>query len=197
METKLCKKCKIEKQISDFGKDRTRKDGYFPYCKECCNKDSKENYIKNKSEKIKYQKEYYQNHKKEKRQYDIEYREKNKKKRNLQESYNYANDNVYKLKKSIRGYLYKCLKGTKYTNKSKIYNILGCDYLTFINHMYNSFEKRYGYKYDSQIEINIDHIIPLDIAKNEEEIIKLNHYTNLQLLTKKDNLLKGRKIIGG
>jgi len=32
---KVCSKCKIEKEFSDFGKDKTRKDGYRYVCKEC------------------------------------------------------------------------------------------------------------------------------------------------------------------
>jgi len=32
---KLCIRCKIEKELSAFHKDRRRKDGYFPYCKKC------------------------------------------------------------------------------------------------------------------------------------------------------------------
>ena len=30
--------------------------------------------------------------------------------------------------------------------------------------------------------VDIDHIIPISTAKTEEEIIKLNHYSNLQPL---------------
>jgi len=47
------------------------------------------------------------------------------------------------------------------------------------NHgLYNG-ELNYGW--------DIDHIIPLATAKNEGELIKLNHYTNLQPLCSKIN----------
>jgi len=42
---------------------------------------------------------------------------------------------------------------------------------------------------------HIDHIIPLSSAKNEEDIIRLSHYTNLQPLWGKDNMKKGNKVI--
>jgi len=42
---------------------------------------------------------------------------------------------------------------------------------------------------------HIDHIIPLSSAKNEEELIKLCHYTNLQPLWSFDNLSKHNKIL--
>lgn len=37
---------------------------------------------------------------------------------------------------------------------------------------------------------HLDHKIPISSAKTEEEIIKLNHYTNFQLLKSDENLRK-------
>ena len=41
---------------------------------------------------------------------------------------------------------------------------------------------------------HIDHIIPLDIAKSEKELLPLLHYTNLQPLWVLDNIKKGNQI---
>ena len=41
----------------------------------------------------------------------------------------------------------------------------------------------------------IDHIIPLATATTKESVLILNHYTNLQPLWAKDNMIKSDKII--
>ncbi len=40
---------------------------------------------------------------------------------------------------------------------------------------------------------HLDHIVPVSVAKTEQEIIKLNHYTNFRPLWAKENLAKGKK----
>ena len=46
---------------------------------------------------------------------------------------------------------------------------------------YGIYNGEFNYGWD------LDHIIPISLAKSEEEIIKLNHYTNLQPLCSKTN----------
>jgi len=43
-------------------------------------------------------------------------------------------------------------------------------------------------------EWHLDHIYPVSLAKSEEEIIKLNHYTNFQPLWAKENIRKGNRL---
>jgi hypothetical protein len=37
-ETKICNRCKLEKPLSEFHKDKSKKDGYGTLCKDCKNK---------------------------------------------------------------------------------------------------------------------------------------------------------------
>lgn len=67
-------------------------------------------------------------------------------------------------------------------------------YEDFYQHLINTCRVNYG-NYDPSMSYHIDHIIPISCAKTEEDVIKLNHYSNLQPLTEEDNLKKGSKII--
>ena len=49
--------------------------------------------------------------------------------------------------------------------------------------------------WDNLGEWHLDHIYPVSLSKDEEELIKLNHYTNFQPLWAIDNMIKGNKII--
>jgi len=48
MELKVCSKCKEEKPLSEFNKNKTKKDGYQYYCKVCQGKSTKNHYQENK-----------------------------------------------------------------------------------------------------------------------------------------------------
>jgi len=44
---KICSKCKDEKEIDEFSKNKSRKDGHNNYCKECMRSHSKKYYSEN------------------------------------------------------------------------------------------------------------------------------------------------------
>lgn len=102
-------------------------------------------------------------------------------------------DKIYALKERARKTLVDSFLRRGYTKNSKSQEILGCDWNTFANHLFKTWEKRYGTVYAGE-DYHIDHIIPLSEAKTEDEVIKLCHYTNLQLLRPSDNLSKSNKI---
>jgi len=79
-----------------------------------------------------------------------------------------------------------------YTKRSKMQHIIGCEWQHLMDHIQSLFAC--GMNWDNRNMWHIDHIIPLSSAKSEEEIIRLNHFTNLQPLWASDNQKKGNKI---
>jgi len=94
-------------------------------------------------------------------------------------------DPIFRLRQSISSIIRKAFlrKGFGKTSKSK--QILGCSYEEFFSHIESQFQK--GMNWDNRHLWHIDHIIPISLAKTEEDVIKLNHYTNLRPLWIKEN----------
>ena len=83
------------------------------------------------------------------------------------------------------------IKNIKKSYKTE--DILGCSFDEFKLYLESKFEdwmtwdNRGLYNGELNYGWDIDHIIPLSTAKNEEDVIRLNHYTNLQPLCSKVN----------
>ncbi len=98
------------------------------------------------------------------------------------------NDSLYKLKEACRKTIYMSIKRNGYSKKTKTYEILGCSYEDFKTHIESKFESwmnwdNYGLcNNEFNYGWDIDHIIPCASAITEEELLKLNHYSNLQPL---------------
>lgn len=205
MESKICSKCKRELPYNMFCKCKTYKDGYDYWCKEC----KREQYVQNKEKRLKYQKDYYKNHpevnekfeKKHKERltkYRKDYFSKNKEKI-LSYNKNYVEnriktDDFFKFKQTVRSLIYQSFRRGKGIKKCPTREILGCEFEEFRTHLNNTFFDNYGYEYDGKEDVHIDHIIPLATAKTEEDVKRLCHYTNLQLLKASDNLKKSAKV---
>ena len=217
METKICKKCGLEKDICNFYNSKKTKDGKRNYCKKCELDDKKIWKEKNK-DKVKLQKQRYlkkypqknldrgkkyrENNKekvikrsdkwrKENSDYNSIYYQKNKDKINEYYSLKKKNDPIFKLKSHYRSKLNKILG----TNKSKTtFSIIGCTPHQLKEHIESKFKEGMSWENHGLFGWHIDHIIPLSSAKTEEELYKLCHYTNLQPLWSKDNLKKSNKL---
>jgi len=137
-------------------------------------------------------KKYRDTHKKELKEYNIRYREENRAKINKRRLDRLHNDPVFKLKEQTRNMLRCSFRTYNHRKTSHTKDIVGCDLDFLCSHLKQTWKDRYHTDWNGQ-SCHIDHIVPLSTAKTKEDIISLCHYTNLQLLTPKDNMLKSDK----
>ena len=102
-------------------------------------------------------------------------------------------DSVFKLKKQIRNEVRTSFKRRGYLKIGRTENITGLSSNDLYSYLQQTYKNRYGDFWDGKEEVHIDHIKPLATAHTIEQVIALNHYTNLQLLKARDNLEKGAK----
>lgn len=186
---KKCSKCKIIKSVKEFNVSSRNKTGYRCECRECqklCYK-LKSEYYKNKR-KDRYKK----NSDKELSRNKIYYK-KNKSSIINQKKEKIKNNVLLRLISNLRSRLYLISKSKKIHKDNQTIILLGTDLESFKLHIEKQFTG--GMSWDNYGQWHIDHIIPLSSAKNEDEVYKLCHYTNLQPLWATDNLKKGNKVL--
>lgn len=187
MLEKRCRECEIIKDIKEFSICRNCKDGYKNECKGCVSIYNKKYREENKNKINEREKEYYENNKKKINEKNKKYREENKdriKEYNREYRRNrISNDPLFRLRTRMRTLIWTSLKNGGYTKDSKTNDILGCSYEELLEHLNDN---KYGFIYGDD-NLDIDHIIPSSRATSKEELIELNHYSNLQLLPSEYN----------
>jgi hypothetical protein len=182
---KICKSCNIEKSSNDFRIHRNK-------CKKC---ENKELYESRKDVQSINNKEYLS-------KYRLENKDKINSKYRLYKKKRLKNDILFKCALRISGIINNSLRYTGISKKYKSREILGVSSEEFKTYLESKFEdwmnwENYG-KYNGELNYgwDIDHIIPISSAETEDDIYKLNHYTNLQPLCsytnryiKKNNLV--------
>ena len=222
METKICKVCNKEKDINEFRKYKVNKENktyYRSSCIICERKTRMESYYKNLEKNREYSRINHQKnkdkHKERISEYNKKYYKENKEKliekskeryrkdKKAKNTYNAKyiklkrkNDKIFLLKINIRRNIRDSFKRINKKKNKKTEEILGCSLENFIDYLIKTYEKNYNEKWSWEYikNVNIDHIIPLALAKTEEDVMKLCHYTNLQLLKTEDNKKKGAKL---
>lgn len=207
---KVCRKCNIERDISEFCKSKANSDGLQSYCKKCMRKIREKSYKANKEINSERAKEYYKNNKDKINLKQIEYRKnnydkisskkkewtkKNREKINQRQRFRQKHDYHYKIRKNLSSRLSEFVR-YKYRSESVKY-IVGCSISELKKHLENQFTKGMTWDNYSLKGWHIDHIKPcasFDLTDIEQQK-ECFHYTNLQPLWAKDNLIKSDKIL--
>lgn len=207
---KKCKKCGIEKELTEFYKEKTTRDGFQTSCKMCHAEKEKEYYKNNKEQIAKRKKEYYKrnkerllerqreynkNNEEQKKECDKKYYENNKEKiMEYKKGYQRKrcqNDPVFRM---IKNYRSRTSKAYSNETKSKsTMELLGCTGPELKEHLEKQFQP--GMTHENYGEWHIDHIRPcasFDLSDPKQEQACF-HYTNLQPLWAQHNLSKGAK----
>lgn len=142
----------------------------------------KEYYQKNKAKILKQSKQYFKDNQK------IKQDKNNKRYKERRQT-----DPVFRLATNLRRNIRAVFSKNCFSKNSKTQVILGCSFEEFKRYIESKFESwmnwdNYGlYNGEPNFGWDIDHIIPSSTAKTEEDVIKLNHFSNLQPLCSKLN----------
>lgn len=102
--------------------------------------------------------------------FKIEYASKRRVQNRVYKTGRLAVDSLFKFKENIRCLILCSLKSRGFRKDTKTAEILGCSFEQVVGHT--------GWRPG----LEIHHIKPLYLAKTEEDVIRLNHYTNLTAL---------------
>ena len=156
----------------------------------------KEYRLKNKEKISEFSKKYVEINKEKIANYKKEYYLKNKERiakyRNEWRNNKFKNDYLFKLTNNTRTIIKQSFRRNGYSKNSRTYQILGCTFEEFKEHLEKQFKDDMNWNNIGQW--HLDHIYPVSLAKDEEELIKLNHYTNFQPMWAIDNIKKSNKI---
>lgn len=188
-----CKDCRKMYTINNKNKIKEYKEKYYLENREKCNGESKKWYIENLEFKKEYDKDYCLKNKDRKSESHKKWRSDNVEKIRKYKKIYYHNvvrkDPDKMIRISARSLVRRFLK----VKSSKTSDIIGCSYEYLRCFLESKFEQwmswdNYGlYNGELNYGWDIDHIVPLSSAKTDDEVIKLNHYTNLQPLCSKVN----------
>ena len=191
---KICKMCKVEKNLNEFYKKSTTKDGKHIYCGTCMKAEKKEYYQRTKDDRA----DYYKTYRKENKEYFNTYchthyhtnkelyREWNREK--------YTTDLGFKLKHITSARINQALKLYQTLKTARTIEYLGCDMEEYTLYLEEQFDGNMNWgNYGEYWEI--DHIKPIDAfdLNSEEELYSAFNFKNTQPLSKIENRVKSNR----
>ena len=165
---KQCSKCKQVKPIDQFANRKRNPDGKKYQCKQC-----EKDYRDANRDKMK------------------EYREANKeriaKKRAERYKHEYETNELFRIQHSMEKHVKKVNGGS--VSRKRLEEVLGCDIEFLGLYLYETAMKN-GYEDYREYDGSEYHIVPISTGGT-------NHFTNLQILSAKDNRAKGNSVAYG
>lgn len=202
---KSCTKCNNIKEFSKFHKNSASKDGHLTICKTCVKayqaenkerlKKSRQEYYKANKEQILKRAEKWRNKNKDKYLESCrKSRIKNKDKINKYYKKRLKDDPVFALKKRLRTRIRDYFQQRNISKNKSTKQIIGLSFQDLSSYLESTFVENYGILPTDDMDLHIDHIKPLSIARTQGDLEDLNFFTNLQLLFSDDNMEKGNKL---
>ena len=181
---KYCSRCDTVKKFSEFNKSKNSVSGFGSMCV-TCKRDSDANYRQKLRDAGVYKerkRKHYLDNIEAYRKNGLDY---NKNRRDYKKEYKttqalWERDPLVKLRFTLRNLILQALKKGGYAKNRRTEQMLGAKFDVVKSHITSQFTD--GMSWGNHGEWHIDHIVPLKSGASEEEIIKLNHYTNLQPL---------------
>ena len=207
---KYCPACKETKPIDSFRKNTGKKSGAQSYCTPCMTEYARYHRLENKDKyrafdmssidrgvKDRNSKQYREDNKEICYQREIAARSKKpdyyaSKAREAMRKKREENP-LFRVQSTIRCRINGAMRKLGYKKGSRTQEILGCDWDMFKTHIEKQFTKGMAWD-DMGVKIHIDHIVPISTASTEDELIALNHFTNLRPMWARDNMVKGAKV---
>lgn len=199
---KQCKKCLETKDLLEFTKNKSTKDGLCCYCKNCKSHIDSQYYKKNSKDINQRRSKYHQTSpiaKECRKRYAKSDKGKLAQRRYVKKRY--QSNIEFKIRTTLRTRLRHAI--TKNIKQSSAIKLLGCTVEYFISYIEskllpNMTWDNYGNPNGNHTDCwHIDHIVPcsnFDLTSLEQQKLCF-HYTNLQPLWAKDNLSKSDKVI--
>jgi len=195
METKTCRKSKNDKWIEE-NKEHIKeyKKIYYRNNSTEIKERSIKNRINNIEKRLISEKKYREKNHEKILERKKKYRESNTEKI-IERRRNHYEKNKIKINKQLKDRRnVDCFLNSKnLIKKGKTFDIVGCTPIELKEHIENQFTEGMTWNNYGFYGWHIDHKIPLDSGKTEEEIYGLCRYTNLQPMWWLDNFKKGKK----
>lgn len=191
---KTCSKCKASKEATteNFARRSSSPDGLYSSCKKCGKEYREKTKDKIKLRNIRYINENQELYKELCRKSYLKHKERRAEYRREYDKRRKEQDHVYRLGRNIRSAITAAIGRSGFTKRAKTHAILGCSFDELAAHLERQFVS--GMTWENRGKWHIDHIVPIASAQSEEDVIRLNHFTNLRPVWAKENLSKGKRV---